>query len=205
MYPIIQSFIQEAITQFEFIPAQRKEALAKIAQYCLAQEKSTQQAALVYICTHNSRRSHFGQVWAQVAAAYYGFTHVQMYSGGTEATAFNSNAIQALRTMGFVITSNEELVNPHYEVSFSEETNSVSCFSKRYDDLSNPQTNFCAVMTCNDADEKCPYIVGASLRVATPYDDPKAFDGKAEQDAKYLERSKQLAIECLYLFSTIVK
>jgi len=204
MYPTIQSFIQEAITQFEFIPSQRKQALAKIAQYCLAKEKSAQQAFLVYICTHNSRRSHFGQVWAQVAANYYGFKHVQTFSGGTEATAFNPNAIQALRTMGFVITSNEEPVNPHYVVSFSEEANPVSCFSKRYDDLSNPQKDFCAVMTCNDADEKCPVIVGASLRVATPFNDPKAFDGMVEQDAMYLERSKQIAIECLYVFSTLV-
>lgn len=60
-------------------------------------------------------------------------------------------------------------------------------------------------MTCTEADGACPYIEGAQVRVATPYNDPKAFDGTPQQDAMYLERSKQIATECLYVFSQINK
>jgi arsenate reductase (thioredoxin) len=205
MYSSILHVIKELMTQFDVITPQRKNELEQIAQYVLHQEKSAQQASLVYICTHNSRRSHFGQVWAQVAAHHYGFEQVQTYSGGTEATAFHPNAIQALRTMGFVIQSNEAAVNPRYEVFFSDRAAPVACFSKRYDDVSNPQDDFCAVMTCTDADEHCPFIPGAKVRVATPYEDPKISDDTERQEDLYMERSRQIARECLYLFSTIKK
>lgn len=205
MYSSVLHVIQGAITQFGLIPPSRKQVLGEIAHYIMHQGESARQAYLVYICTHNSRRSHFGQVWAQAAAHYYGMDHVKTYSGGTEATAFNPHAIQALQTLGFSIQSDGAVKNPHYEVFFSDEALPVSCFSKRYDDVSNPQTDFCAVMTCTDADEHCPFIPGASVRVATPYEDPKAFDGTSQQEAMYLQRAQQIARECLYLFSTIKK
>jgi arsenate reductase (thioredoxin) len=203
MYSSILDGIKELTTQFDVIAPQRKKELEQIAHYVMNQGKSVQQASLVYICTHNSRRSHFGQVWAQAAAHYYGFNHVKTYSGGTEATAFHPNAIQALRSMGFRIQSDGAPVNPNYDVYFSDAAASVVCFSKRYDDATNPQMGFCAVMTCTDADEHCPFIPGAQVRVATPYEDPKAFDGTELQDIMYLERARQIARECLYLFSTL--
>jgi protein-tyrosine phosphatase/arsenate reductase len=58
-------------------------------------------------------------------------------------------------------------------------------------------------MTCSDADENCPFIPGVDLRVGTTYEDPKAFDGTALQDINYQERSKQIATECLFVFSQI--
>jgi protein-tyrosine phosphatase/arsenate reductase len=56
-------------------------------------------------------------------------------------------------------------------------------------------------MTCSDAEENCPFIPGVDLRIGTTYDDPKAFDGTQLQDEKYQERSSQIALECLYVFS----
>ena len=160
-------------------------------------------AKLIYICTHNSRRSHFGQIWSKVAATYYGFNNVQSYSGGTEATAFNPNAIKAMETLGFIVRKAKETTNPMYSVQFDDINTPVVCFSKKYDDELNPKQGFCAVMTCMEADGACPYIKGAQVRVATPYIDPKAFDGTPQQDAMYLERSKQIATESLYVFSQI--
>ena len=60
-------------------------------------------------------------------------------------------------------------------------------------------------MTCTDADGNCPFIAGASIRVATPYIDPKKADNTPEQDATYDARSKQIATECLYVFSLVIK
>lgn len=72
-----------------------------------------------------------------------------------------------------------------------------------YDDAVNPTANFAAIMTCSDAESNCPFIPGVDLRIATTYEDPKAFDHSPEQAAKYLERSNQIAVECLYVFSLI--
>jgi hypothetical protein len=58
-------------------------------------------------------------------------------------------------------------------------------------------------MTCSDAEENCPFIPGVSYRIATTYEDPKKFDDTPLQEVKYLERSRQIALECMYVLSKI--
>ena len=79
----------------------------------------------------------------------------------------------------------------------------VIAFSKVYDAPVNPSEGFVAVMTCTQADEDCPYIPGAALRVALPYDDPKASDGSTAEAATYDERCRQIATEMFYLFRSV--
>ncbi len=202
LFPSIQEFCDLAVAQCSEITETRKLILAKIAQYIQAQMDQDKPVQLMYVCTHNSRRSHFGQVWAAIAAHYYGISNVHTYSGGTEATAFNINAINALRRLGFVVQPNDATTNPVYTVQYSDQ-NSVACFSKRYDDAANPQSDFAAIMTCGDAEANCPFIPGVQLRIATTYNDPKAFDGTILQDFKYSERCLQIAVEVLYVFSLV--
>jgi arsenate reductase len=155
---------------------------------------------LVFICTHNSRRSQMSQLWARVAADYYSIDGIETFSGGTEATAFNPRAVSALEKMGISFEKSGE-DNPEY--TFESKGNKYKYFSKKYDDESNPKDNFCAVMTCSDADENCPYIPGANSRVSLKYDDPKEFDGTELEEEKYLERSMQIATELFYLMSKV--
>lgn len=202
MYHSIKNYCENLITQFDTISTERKEILSLIAQYIQQKRDNSTAINLIYVCTHNSRRSHFGQVWAAVAASFYGIDNVKTFSGGTEATAFNINAINALKKIGFEIISDQKAVNPIYTVKFGE-SESTDCFSKRYDDEANPKSNFGAIMTCSDADENCPVIFGCDLRIATKYDDPKAFDNTPQQDEKYSERCQQIATEILYMFSLV--
>lgn len=202
LFPAIQNYIVDLEKSFDSIPAERKAILAQISQFVASKIKEGKKAELIYICTHNSRRSHFGQIWGQVAAYYYGISPVQTYSGGTEATAFNQNAINATIRVGFQIKSDDAANNPHYEVFFSDDANPVSCFSKTFDDARNPQADFAAIMTCNSADQNCPLVLGG-LRIATTYEDPKAFDNTPKQDEMYSERCKQIATESLYAFSLV--
>ena len=203
MFKSIKTYCDNLITEFDKIPIERKEVLEKITQYIAKKNLLDKSVNLVYICTHNSRRSHFGQIWAKVASEYYKIKNVHTFSGGTEATAFNSNAIDALKRVGFVITSETSKKNPVYLVSFDEVENPIECFSKVYDDSKNPQKEFVAIMTCSDAEENCPFILGVELRIGTTYDDPKAFDNTPMQNAKYDERCKQIALETLYVFSKL--
>lgn len=189
--------------QFDSIPSERKILLEKISAYIQAKKNENSPIQLMYVCTHNSRRSHFGQIWAAVAAAYYGVKDVSTFSGGTEATAFNINAINALKELGFDIQAKDDSKNPVFEVRFSDESNPSICFSKVYDDAFNPKSNFAAIMTCGDAEENCPFIPGVELRIGTTYNDPKEFDGTELQDQKYKERSLQIALETVYVFSKI--
>ena len=202
MYASIQHFCDHRVSSFDTLSAERKKLLSQISSYIQQKKDSGSPIQLVYVCTHNSRRSHFGQIWAAVAAAYYHIPNVFTYSGGTEATAFNIHAIHSLQRTGFVITDNGASNNPTYTVAFGAELH-TQCFSKVYNDAVNPQQHFAAIMTCSDAEQNCPFIPGVELRIGTTYDDPKAFDGTTLQDAKYDERSAQIALECLYVFSLI--
>ena len=203
MFQAIQDRCETLAKNFREIPTERKELLQIIADYILNKKNANEAINLVYVCTHNSRRSHLGQVWAAVAAAYYKVEDVHTFSGGTEATAFNPNAIAALTSAGFMVKKTDESSNPVYKVFFADDK-FTTCFSKVYNHEANPTQNFAAIMTCSDAEDNCPFIPGCNLRIGTTYNDPKAFDGTILQNEKYIERSNQIAMECLYVFSKVI-
>lgn len=203
LYPELESFIQIFPDQFEAIPSNRREELRKISNYISKRVRNGVPASLVFICTHNSRRSHMGQIWAQTAAFYYEIPDVRTFSGGTEATAFHPNAIEAMRGAGFEINSRSKDKNPVYEVSYSEEEPAMKVFSKKYDDAENPEKNFCAIMTCSEADTNCPNIPGADLRIPITYEDPKAYDHTEMEEKAYRERCYQIGLEMFYMLSCI--
>ncbi len=203
MYQAIKTYCTELTSEFSAISKERKVLLEKISAYITQKQKDNKPVNLVYICTHNSRRSHFGQVWAKVAADYYGVQNINTFSGGTEATAFNTNAINALKRVGFDIKPIHIEKNSLFHVFYSDQQKPIECFSKVYDDPKNPQKDFAAIMTCSDAEENCPFIPGVELRVGTTYDDPKAFDNTPQQDQMYDERCRQIARETLYVFFLI--
>lgn len=176
------------------IPSERLEELD-----ALAAEIAAGRNEVVFICTHNSRRSHLAQLWAQAAAFHCGLNNVRTYSGGTEATAFNPRTSAALQRMGWTVTTAEpETPNPRRWVS-ADGVPGQACWSKRYDDPANPQQHFIAVMTCTEADGACPVVFGAAARIALPYMDPKLADGTPEEAAVYDERSATIATEMLYV------
>lgn len=205
LFPKLAQYLAAAANDFEQISLQRKAVLSQIADGVIAALDKTGQSALIYVCTHNSRRSHMGQLWAAAAAAYYNLPGIATYSGGTEITAFNPNAIKALADAGFEITGPESQPNPHYSVAYAAEEAPLVAFSKRYMDPPNPADHFIAVMTCAHADDNCPFVTGASLRVATPYEDPKEADGKPTQAQVYSQRCKEIATEVLYTFSLVAE
>lgn len=203
LYSPIQTYISTITKEFNSIPKERKELLNELAGYIESKTIANKPVKLTFICTHNSRRSHISQIWAQTAAYYYSVKGVETYSGGTEATAFNPRAVKAMSKVGFEIEKSGEEENPTYLVKYTEEATPIKAFSKVYDGEGNPRKAFAAIMTCSQADETCPFIPGADERIAIPYDDPKAFDGTLEEEAKYDERTRQIAREIFYAFSLV--
>lgn len=203
LLPAISSYIKNAEKDFDKIPEDRKQQLKKIALYLQTKLGSEKKASLVFICTHNSRRSHMSQLWANAAAEYYGIKGVENFSGGLEVTAFNERSVRALTKAGFQITKKSEGTNPNYEVIYAQDAPAVKAFSKKYMDAPNPTANFAAVMTCSHADKNCPIVQGASIKIAIPYEDPKEADGKPNEAEVYNERCKQIATEVLYAFSLV--
>ena len=185
------------------VSEERKAVLKPLADYIQNKVDSNQEIRLNLICTHNSRRSHLSQIWAQTMAFHFNIKNVFCYSGGTEATAMFPKVAETLTNQGFEIQKISDTENPVYAVKFDENQHSIICFSKTYFDEFNPKTNFSAIMTCNNADEGCPMVFGADSRFPIKYDDPKAFDGTELMNEKYAERSLQIASEMYYVFSQI--
>jgi hypothetical protein len=158
----------------------------------------------LFICTHNSRRSQFCQLWAQTAAFYYGLTGIKTYSGGTKVTAFNHRVVDTLKRTGFtIIINSENKNNPKYAIKPGKYYPEIIMYSKKYDNEINPENNFCAIMVCSDADEACPIVTGAGKRISLPYNDPKEFDGTSLEKEKYDECCRQIAREMFFVMEYV--
>ncbi len=187
----------------ESLSAERIETLQPLIDFIQSKVINKQVIRLNFICTHNSRRSHLSQVWAQTASAYFHIKNIFCYSGGTEATAMFPMVAETLTRQGFQIKNITNGNNPIYTIKYSENEHPIIGFSKTYDDDFNPQSEFVAVMTCSQADGGCPFIAGAEKRIPITFEDPKAFDNTPQQAEKYEERSVQIATEMFYVFSQI--
>lgn len=201
MYPLISATIAQL--KLQSVSEARKKTLQPLID--IIQEKVNRQDTinLTFICTHNSRRSHLAQVWAQTAAACFNIPHVCCYSGGTEETALFPKVAETLSRQGFTISGIADTHNPVYAIKYGDNTLPIIGFSKKYDHSFNPVAAFIAVMTCSQADDGCPFIAGAEKRIPITYDDPKMSDHTPEQTKVYEERSLQIAAEMIYVFSQI--
>ena len=185
------------------VSEERKEVLNPLVTYIQSKVANQEEIRLNFICTHNSRRSHLSQIWAQTMAFQFGIKNVFCYSGGTEETAMFPKIGETLQNQGFEVLklSNEE--NPVYAIKYAENELPVIGFSKKYDDNFNPKSGFTAIMTCSSADEGCPFIFGAEARIPITYNDPKVFDNTELMNTKYEERSLEIASEMFYVFSNV--
>jgi len=153
----IKEFCELLELQFPLIPEERKTHLKKLSAYITTTIAKGDTPQLIVICTHNSRRSHMGQLWLAVGANYYGLPTINTFSGGTEATAFNPRAVQAFQRIGFDIRSqNVNTTNPIYQIQWAIGQPHYIAFSKKYDVSPNPMEKFGAIMVCTSADEGCP-------------------------------------------------
>ncbi|EDP70496.1 protein-tyrosine-phosphatase [Flavobacteriales bacterium ALC-1] len=187
------------------ISTERKEVLQPLINFIQNKVDNHSIINLNFICTHNSRRSHLSQVWAQTLSNYFNINSTFCYSGGTEATALFPSAAEALESSGFKIEKLSGETNPVYAIKFSKIAHPIIGFSKTFDADFNPETEFAAIMTCSSADKGCPFITGAEQRIPITFEDPKAFDNTPLQAEKYKERSLQIATELKYVFYNIKK
>lgn len=187
----------------EIISEERKVILQPLVDFIQSKVSNRKEVRINFICTHNSRRSHLSQIWAQTMASYFKVKNVFCYSGGTEETALYPMVVETLKNSGFQIDMISKDDNPVYSIKYSANEHAIIGFSKALDADFNPKSEFAAIMTCSKADGGCPFIAGAEKRIPITFEDPKAFDNTPQQLEKYHERSLQIATEMCYVFSQI--
>ena len=199
----LQAFIHQVQEEAPFILEERRAALETLSDLIHQQRDIKGSAELLFVCTHNSRRSQFAQVWAQFFAKANGLENVTCYSGGTETTAVYESTIAAIARAGLPFQVSQKELNPEYKLEFADGMGGITLFSKVYDDPSNPQSGFTAIMTCSEADEACPTVAGALIRVPLTYEDPKHSDGSPEEEENYDETCLIIASEMYYVMSQL--
>ena len=197
----LTNYSASVITEFDQIPAERKEILRQLGNYIFEKQAGNETTKITVICTHNSRRSHMGQLWLYAASTWYGMQNLHIFSGGTEATAFHPNAVATLKRAGFYLSKASGTENPTYKATYlkgrGNQTGSMM-FSKKYDHNQNPKENFAALMVCSEADESCPVVPGAEERFSLPFDDPRYSDGTASEELTYDKANRMIAREMFF-------
>ncbi|MGQ0635375.1 MAG: hypothetical protein ACT4QC_12245 [Planctomycetaceae bacterium] len=201
LFPKVAAHTRWLTTGFDLIDQRQLERGSKVVDWLVANYRRGEPLKVVCVCTGNSRRSLFTATLGNVAASYCGLPEVRFYSGGTAPTAFNSRTIASLREIGVDIepTGNDAARGPEgtpnaiYRVRWGESKAGAAPlemleYSKRFDAPDNPQDGFAALMVCSDADEACPTVTGAAIRISLPYLDPKLYDGTEFEARKYAER-----------------
>lgn len=201
MFSKIEEFLLK--TDTNGLSKQRSQSLQPLIEYLLTKKSKEEEVQLHFICTHNSRRSQFAQVWAQVIAHFYKI-NLKATSGGTAVTACNERTIASLKRFGFIIETHGE-INPKYRVFFSDKAEPILLYSKKVEDKMNPSTDFAAIMTCSDADSNCPVVSGCEKRFSLTYEDPKEFDDSPREEEMYDLRSREIATELLFVFKNVAK
>ena len=187
----IKNFFENSYKKIS-ISKERENLLDTISNQIAKEYKEKGIVNLNFICTHNSRRSQFGQVWTFFAAKYFNLK-INAFSGGTEVTAFFRNTVKTLQEEGFefkLIDFSHR--NPKYSISFEGSKDAILGFSKLYDNKINLNP-FIAITTCDSADKNCPFIPTATHRFHLPFVDPKHADNTLKVLEVYEKTSMQIA------------
>jgi arsenate reductase len=195
------AYLAARADEAELITPARRALLERLAAFVHDRRERGDTARLVFVCTHNSRRSQLAMVWAAAAAAWVGLDRVEAFSAGTEATAFHRNAVAALARARLPMNRLDSSANSRYAVHLVAGSPPLKAFSKTLDHPSLPRSGFAAVMTCSEADAACPVVIGASARIALPYQDPRTADGTPQEVAAYDACCAEIAREILWAMS----
>lgn len=202
MYDQLKQYLESRAREASLIDEARRATLEELAGSIRDRHDAGDSALLVFICTHNSRRSHLAQLWA-AAAAHARDIPIETFSGGTEATAFNPRAAAAMQRAGWGIEMMAGGENPVYGARLGPDGPILECFSKRFDADPNPAAGFTAVMVCDEAAEACPVVPGADRRFSLAYVDPKHADASPEEEETYDECCARIAREMVYVIRRV--
>ncbi len=199
----LEAYVSTIPSFTDEVTEERKVLLQPIVSYLKEAISKKHEANLLFVCTQNSRRSMFAEVWAQVAAWNFRIKNFHACSAGSGATALHPNTRAALKRTGILIEAISGGENPQYQAEFGAAIPPMKLFSKDIDHPELPKRNFGAVLVCVNDAEACPFIPHADVRIPLPYSDPKKFDGTDEIIAAYDRCCREIAKEMFWLMKLV--
>jgi len=154
--------------------------------------------SVIFLCTHNARRSQLSEFWFRALAAEYGIS-VEAYSAGVEATRVHPHVVSVLREQ-LLSAGNQD--NPQV-VQHDIQAGTRPFYSKTLEDPSLPKKNFITVAVCDHAAETCPIMAGSAGRFSLPFTDPGAHDQDHDPLPYYRETSDSIRAHMVYLMDLL--
>ncbi len=201
----LKKYINNIISTLENNSNDRKSLLLSISKYIRKKSINKNKVNLLFVCTHNSRRSQLAQVWSYVSSRYYKLNNIMTFSGGTEVSKFNLNAIDSLKRAGLEVKKNNEREKIFYLIKSSKDDSGLRCFSKKYNSDYNPNKNFISIITCSEADKECPVVKGADKKIFIPYKDPRFSEGSVLKKRIYDQCCFNIAQEMFFIMKNVKK
>ena len=146
---------------------------------------------IIFLCTHNSRRSQLCQIWGYILAKIYKVDLI-FNSAGSEKTEVHENIFYCLSYLGIKAENNK--------VIFKDLI--INLHSKTLNEIK--EDKFIAIMTCSDAEKSCPNDPRSIKNIKMLYEDPKKFDGTEKEKEEYLKTSNSIAKDLNYIIKNLV-
>ena len=121
-----------------------------------------QKQKLLFICTHNSARSHMAE---GLVNAFYG-DRLEAHSAGTEPSRVNPLAIRVMAEIGIDISGHH---------------------SKGVEEFLDQDLEY-VVTVCDHANETCPFFPGGKERIHRGFQDPAAAEGSEDEKLAVFRR-----------------
>lgn len=193
----IEEFLRKSAMTINEIKPKRMEKLDVIARMIKKDVQHKGLANVVFVCTHNSRRSQFAEVALSLCLRELNMEQIETYSCGTEETRIAQPVVDLLKTYDMEVSEEVDKENPI--VSLDYEGWSKKLFSKTYEYKGFEDKEFVAVMVCDDAAENCPFVPRFVNRIPHSYIDPKRADGTDLQEKRYSQTFSLILQEMMYL------
>ena len=147
---------------------------------------------IVFMCTHNSRRSQLSEVWANILSNRLNLK-LSFFSAGTEKTKVYKEVIETLCRVG---------VDINKEGKLNLTSNTINIYSKTLDEIK--EDKFIGIMNCSDAEKHCPLDPRSKKNIKLFYDDPKKYDRTTKESDEYDRTCRLIASELNAIFKLLV-
>ncbi|MFV0247517.1 MAG: hypothetical protein ACK5H1_00955 [Tenacibaculum sp.] len=142
----------------------------------------------------------------QTLVYHFKINSIFCFSGGTQSTKIAKPVLKTLDSQGFKTIKITNISSEVYAVKYEENREGIIAFSKEFFHNFNPKSNFIAIVTCSQANEECPLVLGADTKITLTYEDPKKYDNTAAlENQKYAETSVLIATELYLRFIDVKK
>ena len=146
---------------------------------------------VVFLCTHNSRRSQYCEVWSKYFSSTYK-NKINFFSAGTLKMKVPKQVYKSFERVGVKVDENS---------SINIETMTISPFSKTLTEVK--EKEFISIMTCAESEKSCPVDARSLINLKLFYDDPRRYDNTQEEAEEYDKTSFMIASEINYILKNI--